>query len=91
MEVDYDPVKRAWTLEHRELDFDDAPLVWAQAHFDFEDTRTDYGEIRICTVGSLRERMVMIVWIDRGAAPRRIISMRKCNDREQARYRRYLP
>jgi uncharacterized DUF497 family protein len=30
--------------------------------------------------------MVTVVWTPRGNA-RRIISMRKCNDREQARYR----
>jgi uncharacterized DUF497 family protein len=47
--------------------------------FTREDERTDYGEVRVVTVGLLDERT------QRGEA-RRIISMRKANDREQARY-----
>lgn len=90
MKLDYDPAKRAWTLEHRQLDFMDARLVWVGPHFEFEDVREDYGEVRMCTVGYLRGRMVMVVWVklDDGC---RVISMRKCNDREKARYSRYIP
>jgi uncharacterized DUF497 family protein len=50
-----------------------------------KDDRFDYGEDRFQTVGFLAGRMVMIVWTPRGDA-RHVISMRKCNDREQARY-----
>ena len=50
VKLDYDPAKRAWTLEHRQLDFVDARLVWAGPHFDFADAREDYGEARVCTV-----------------------------------------
>jgi uncharacterized DUF497 family protein len=89
MQIEYDPAKRAWTLEHRNLDFEDAPLVWAEPHFDFEDARDDYGEVRVCTIGFLHRRMVMVVWADRGRR-RRIISMRKCNARETRKYSRYL-
>lgn len=90
MKLDYDPRKRAWTLAERELDFEDAVLVWEGRHFDFEDVRNNYGEVRVCTVGFLRERMVMVVWVERGDR-RRIISMRKCNGKEAARYSRYIP
>jgi uncharacterized DUF497 family protein len=34
-------------------------------------------------------RMVMVVWVQRRGA-RHIVSMRKCNDREQGRYRHRL-
>jgi hypothetical protein len=37
------------------------------------------------TVGHLRGRMVIVVWTARGDA-RHVISMRKANDREQARF-----
>jgi uncharacterized DUF497 family protein len=50
-----------------------------------KDQRVEYGEDRFQTVGLLEGRMVMIVWTPRGDA-RHVISMRKCNDREQARY-----
>ena len=51
----------------------------------FEDARRDYGESRFITIGELGQRMVVIVWTPRGAA-RRIISMRRANDREQTLY-----
>ncbi|MBF3384733.1 BrnT family toxin, partial [Burkholderia pseudomallei] len=44
-----------------------------------------YVESRYITVGTLDGRMIVMVWTPRGEA-RRIISMRKANDREQARY-----
>ncbi|WPO97961.1 BrnT family toxin [Pseudomonas sp. HR96] len=44
---------------------------------------------RFVTLGSLNERMVVMVWTQRGE-DRRIISMRKANEREQERYRSRL-
>ncbi len=41
------------------------------------------------TVGKLEGRLVMVVWTPRGKT-RRIISMRKCNEREQTRYEHRL-
>ena len=49
------------------------------------DERRDYGEPRIITVGLLRGRMVIVVWTPRGNA-RHVMSMRKANDREKARF-----
>jgi uncharacterized DUF497 family protein len=51
-----------------------------------QDTRADYGERRYITVGRLDQRMVVLIWTPRGS-DRRIISLRKANDREQALYR----
>ena len=41
------------------------------------------------TVGVLDQRLVVLVWTLRGEA-RRIISMRKANEREKAFYDRYV-
>jgi len=49
------------------------------------DDREDYGEPRFQTYGLLGRRLVMVVWTPRGA-DRHVISMRKCNAREKARY-----
>lgn len=49
------------------------------------DERRDYGEPRWQTYGLIGGRLVMIVWTERGA-DRQVISMRKCNEREQARF-----
>ena len=89
MRITFDPAKRAETLAERGLDFADAAMVFAGTTLDAQDDRADYGEVRMVTVGHLEGRMVIVVWTPRGRA-RRVISMRKANDREQARYRERL-
>ena len=83
MAITYDPPKRAQTLAERQLDFEDAKLVFETTNFETEDTRKDYGEKRILCFGMLRSRMVVIGYTPRGA-DRHVFSMRKANEREQA-------
>jgi hypothetical protein len=85
--ITYDPAKRDWTLRARKLDFADAGKVFAGLTIDIPDVRHDYGEPRFNTVGHLDGRMVIVCWTPRGK-DRRIISMRKANEREQARYQK---
>jgi hypothetical protein len=49
------------------------------------DDRRDYGELRLITARLLSGRMVIVIWTPRGD-DRHVISMRKANDREKARY-----
>lgn len=83
MRLTYDPKKRANTLAHRRLDFEDAFEVFGGDFYEVIDDRHDYGEMRWQTVGWLDG--VMVVWTPRGDA-RHIISLRKCNERERERY-----
>ena len=76
-------------MVERGLDFARAGEIFAGRHFTAEDAREDYSEPRFITLGKLDGRMVVMVWTPRGEA-RRIISMRKANEREQARYAHYL-
>ena len=85
MQITFDPVKREATLRDRGLDFAEAAAVFEGRTIEGPDERFDYGETRIITVGYLRGRMVVVVWTQRGEA-RHIISMRKANDREKARF-----
>lgn len=85
MKIIFDPAKHASTLKERGIDFRDAAKVFAGETLTKEDTRRAYGETRYQTFGFLDGRMVMIVWTPRGNA-RHVISMRKCNDREQKAY-----
>jgi uncharacterized DUF497 family protein len=85
MRVEFDQAKRDVTLAERGLDFADAVSVFEGRSITFEDERRAYGESWFITIGELGERMVVIVWTPRGDA-RRIISMRRANDREQALY-----
>jgi uncharacterized DUF497 family protein len=85
MSVSFDPAKRLRTLLERGLDFADAARVFEGRTLQLEDQRRNYGERRFVSVGRLRGRLVVIVWTPRGAV-RHVISMRKANGREEARY-----
>lgn len=89
MALVYDPAKRDRTLQERGLDFARCEEVFADHTLNIVDRRAEYGEVRTQTYGRLDGRMVVVVWTDRGD-DRRIISMRKANDREQARYAHLL-
>jgi len=54
-----------------------------------QDQRQDYGEPRFITAGWLDARLVVLLWTPRGLA-RRIISMRKANEREIDKYKQGL-
>lgn len=85
MKISYDGSKRDKTLGERGLDFKDAVQVFAAPTVTFVDDRWDYKEVRWLTIGRLSERMVAVVWTQRGDV-RHIISMRKCNEREQQKF-----
>jgi uncharacterized DUF497 family protein len=84
MRVTYDPVKREKTLNDRGLDFEDAEFVFSGVTVEIEDLRREYGEPRIICYGLLAGRMVVVGYTPRGA-DRHVFSMRKANEREQAR------
>ena len=84
MQIEYDPAKRDATLLKRGLDMADAVEIFETEILTVVDDRIDYGEPRFLTVGYLRGRMMFVAWMPRGNA-RRVISMRKANDREIAK------
>ena len=85
--IEFDPAKRDVTLTERGLDFAHAGEVFAGEVITLSDLRVDYPEPRFQTFGWLRGRMTMVVWSPLPDG-RRIISMRKANEREQARVKR---
>jgi uncharacterized protein len=80
--ISFDEAKRQWTLKHRGLDFNDAGKVFEGPEFTQLDDRFDYPEPRFQTYGLLGGRLIMLAWtpLENGF---RVISMRKCNEREQ--------
>src|SRR3546814_7351887 len=89
MELSFDEAKRRLTLLNRGLDFARAGEVFDGAELTWIDDRFDYGEVRYNTFGLLDGRLVALTWTI-SHSTRRIISMRKANEREQTYYRRYL-
>ena len=82
MKIDFDEAKRQQTLRDRGLDFADAGKIFDGLVVELEDDRFDYPEQRLRTYGLIDSRLVMIAWTptENGI---RVISMRKCNEREQ--------
>lgn len=89
MAITFDPPKREAALRGRDVDFKSAELVFAGPTYEVVDDRKDYGETRIVTAGLLNGRMMIVVWTSRGG-DRHVISMRKANAREQARYTAFI-
>jgi uncharacterized DUF497 family protein len=87
--ISYDPIKRQKTLDERGLDFESASTVFAGLTLEIQDTRQDYGEMRMICFGMLADRMVVIGYTPRGTT-RHIFSMRKANEREQDRIGPYF-
>ena len=89
MNLEFNKFKRDKTLNERGLDFARANEFFDNFHFTAQDRREMYEEHRFITVGYLDARLIVLVWTPRGEA-RRIISMRKANDREKAIYASHL-
>jgi uncharacterized protein len=82
MKIAFDPLKRAIALQDRGVDFLDAALIFNDPSLTLDDRRFDYPEERFQTFGFIGPRLMIVVWtpIEDGI---RVISMRKCNEREQ--------
>lgn len=65
-----------------------AQLEWASAQT-WPDARRTYGEPRQCALALLGERLYFAAFVDR-ADGRRVISLRKANNREIIRYAKNL-
>jgi uncharacterized protein len=89
MKLEFNEAKRNKTLQERGLDFARAVEIFDGIHFTGQDKRMDYEEDRFITVGWMDDSLVVMVWTPRGEV-RRIISMRKANDREKTLYANYL-
>ena len=85
MRIVFDPAKNAVNIRDRSLAFEKA------AEFDFstalivEDVRREYPERRFQALGYIGQRLHMLVF-SRIAGGVRVISFRKANKREVARY-----
>lgn len=83
--IEFDEVKREITLFTRGLDMARANEIFASPHMDKHDDRKNYGETRMITFGFLDHLSVVLVWTYRGKT-KRIISLRRANEREIKKY-----
>lgn len=86
MKYEWDEAKNAINIENHGFDFNDAQgnrLI-------FPDDRKDYGEKRFITVGYINKRLMIAVYTQRPPGTIRIISLRKANNREKARFEKTI-
>jgi uncharacterized DUF497 family protein len=85
MKLTFDPAKDSSNFEKHGLSLAEAKLLdWADA-LSWIDSRKDYGEVRRVSLVPMKNRLYCVVYVDTKVS-RRIISLRKANNREIDRY-----
>ncbi|MGH7662846.1 MAG: BrnT family toxin [Gemmatimonadaceae bacterium] len=82
---EWDEAKRAANLEKHAIDFVRAVEVFSMPRVEREDARRDWGESRSVAIGPVQDRIVTVVYTQRGPN-RRIISARRATIREREAY-----
>ena len=85
MECVFDPAKDAANQLKHGVSLALAEVLFSGAHVSVPDDRCPYGEVRQVAFGWIEGRMFACVYTDRDGR-RRVISLRKANSREVARY-----
>ncbi|CAK0742824.1 Phage protein [Gammaproteobacteria bacterium] len=85
MSITFDPIKDAANITKHGVSLElAADLEWDSA-VTWMDTRREYREPRQSGLALLGDRLFFVAFVDRADA-RRIISLRKANNREKRRY-----
>ncbi|MEO7827615.1 MAG: BrnT family toxin, partial [Allosphingosinicella sp.] len=87
---EFDPAKREKVLRERRLDMAEAGTLLATNCYEVCDERFEYGEMRWVSYGLLRGEVIACVWVDLNDDRVRVVTMRKANGNEQARYYRHV-
>lgn len=85
MDITFDPAKDAINIAKHGVSLASAEQIEWETLWGFEDTRANYGEIRIIGFAYIGVRLHCVVFTDRGDT-RRVISLRKANRKEIERY-----
>lgn len=86
MQFEFDADKQTLNLRKHGIDLSDAAYVFLDARrLDAADERKNYGEGRRVVVGTVKDRVWVVVYTRRVDAIR-LISARKANEREKRRY-----
>ena len=85
MKFTFDSNKDAINLAKHQLSLADAAKLDWMAALIWVDSRRDYGEIRQIGLVPINQRLYVVVFVDK-KTERRIISLRKANNREYERY-----
>ena len=90
MRFEWDERKNKENILKHKLDFADAWEIFGAPMLTNLDTREDYGEDRWNGIGLLGNRVVVMVFTERGEDTIRIISLRKALKHERKRFEESL-
>jgi uncharacterized protein len=90
MRLEWDEQKNQANIRKHGFDFADAREIFQAPMLTALDTRQDFGEDRWIGIGSLRGRVVVVVFTEPSSDTIRIISLRKAVKRERVRYEKAL-
>lgn len=85
MKITFDPAKEQQNLVKHQVSLAEAAKLEWDWLLVMPDTRYNYGESRMIGYAPIGERVFCVVFVDRDEE-RRIISLRKANDREVKNY-----
>ena len=85
----FDPAKDLINRHKHGVSLALGEILFTGQHVTVLDDRFDYGEARQVAFGFVQKRLCVCVYVDRGP-DRRIISLRKANQREVQRYAQNL-
>ena len=85
MEITYDPNKDTANQQKHGVSLAEAAQIEWDTALERLDDRNDYGEDRYQALGFIENRLYCVVYVDREEG-RRIISLRKANNREYKEY-----
>ena len=85
MKFNFDSNKDTINLAKHQLSLADAANLDWMAALIWIDNRQDYGEIRQIGLVPMNQRLYVVVFVDK-KTERRIISLRKANNKEYERY-----
>jgi uncharacterized protein len=90
MAFEWDSKKDALNRKKHGISFNEACEIFQGPVLTAEDTRQDYGEVRLVSIGALAGLVVVVVVHTDRDGRVRIISARKANRKERRKYHGYL-
>lgn len=86
MKFEWHEEKNFLNIRKHGIDFADAHEIFESTMLINQDSRMNYGEDRFVGIGYIRSRVMVIIFAKREPNIIRVISLRKANKREQARF-----
>jgi uncharacterized protein len=90
MRFEWDESKNRANRRKHGLDFADAEEMFRSVLVVEPDTREDYGEPRWRGIGTIRDRMAVVIFVEHSPDTIRIISLRKAHYDERQEYEKAL-